>query len=521
MDIFLAYSRETGQLKESQALVRLMKEKSGIVLKKPLGAYLDFDRSDNPSPDPIMGSLLPMVPAKAPVLLVPVVDKGRFLKFLEQTPWKINAPKDGVYSVDVPFPPGKVCLRFENGYVYIAPGEKTLAEDSVLLTPANVFDDGMKSIASVTLHVDRVPKQLRQTALALLENQARGYASQNPLTGEAQRKLPSLVADHLVNFSTQFLKDGRDARFSVDMPNVRDVMDAELVIRPHPDTSFAKILTAMDAGPSLFGSFVEKKSALTTVVNLQVPQDIRNILPDVIEETWKQNIKSPNDKTEGSAYEGLYKSILPTVRRGRLDLGVFVVSPIPTTMTVLAGVKGVEGKTFGKEVGLATKDLPEHLRKLWKLNAIDIPGMYFHKVEPERTGPKGGPPSPGANPFGPYPTYLGFKDNGAFLGAGINALNELHKLNALSPKAAPLAYVSVDIRSFVEMTFSNRRDKDLVRRLFAINRPGYIRATLSSGSDLRLNTEVDFRFLRFYQESERAGGPSRPGPGRKKEGLRK
>jgi len=197
----------------------------GIDAKRPLGAYARLETDIKTSPF---------------VFMLPISDEKTFLAalktHLDVTPEK---GENGTLKAAVPII-NQVHMRFANDYLYIAPTAGDL-DAKKLVSPKTYFgkDDG--SFASLTVHIERVPADLRKFVFGQLEM---GLAEERKKSANAEsaaeKKLKGVMFDGLLGGGKGVLEDGKALSVKLFADPKTDEVSLEAALSAKSGTPTAK-----------------------------------------------------------------------------------------------------------------------------------------------------------------------------------------------------------------------------------------------------------------------------------------
>lgn len=395
----------------------------GIDPKKPFGAYAVLEKDVATSPF---------------VLMIPIADEEQFLKALEKhlniTPEKGD---EGTKKIPVPLV-GEAHLRFVNGYVYVSQKVKDL-DPKGLLKPATFFakDDG--AVASVIVHIDRIPADLRTFAFGQFEmgvNEERRKNADNE--SAAEKKLKNLIFDTMLAGAKGAIDDGKDLSVKLFADPKTDDITAEVAFSAKSGTVTAKNFASMGAKTSLPAGIVAAanpaaKGNLKLALTDGTKKEFAAAVDDLLAEALKQ---APADQEE--VLKALVAAVSPTLKSGELDAAASLVGPNAKGQVQLISALGVkDGKgieAFVKKViadyGAFIGDFVE-----FKFDVEKIGGFNLHKIELKQVDDKF------EKMFGTKTIWLATSD--ATLAVSIEPEGELIK-KGLKAKAVPVPVASAD-----------------------------------------------------------------------------
>ncbi|QJX00134.1 hypothetical protein [Frigoriglobus tundricola] len=307
----------------------------GIDPKKPTGAYATLTKDIEATPF---------------VILVPIADEEQFLKALKTrldvTPEKAD---DGTLKVAVPFI-NALHLRFTNGYLYVSQKVEGL-DAKALITPKAFFakDDG--AVASVVVHVDRVPDDLKtlflgQFELSVNEERKKSQSKQNAI----EKKSANLVVDAGIGAVKGLIEDGQELSVKVFADPKSDELSAEVTLTAKSGTATAKNITALGRKTSLPAGIVGAGAASVARgnVSVAVTDGMKKDYADLIDLMLAEALKNPPGGQEELAKQ-LVGAIGPTLKSGELDASSAFIGPdAKGQYQVIAAFAVKEGKGIEK-----------------------------------------------------------------------------------------------------------------------------------------------------------------------------
>ncbi|MFM8272342.1 MAG: hypothetical protein ACKODX_08385, partial [Gemmata sp.] len=208
----------------------------GIDPNKPLGAYATLEQDVATSPF---------------VVLIPITDRDQFLKALKT---RLDATTEkgesGTLRAAVPLV-GEVHFRFDGGYLFVSQRARDL--DPKALVPPKVFfanDDG--AAASLVLHVDRVPADLRAFLYGQFElgiNDDRKKNADNETA--AEKRLKNLVLDTVLAGLKGLTDDGKQLAVKLFVDPKADEITAEVTLSAAAGSPTARNFAALGKKTSL------------------------------------------------------------------------------------------------------------------------------------------------------------------------------------------------------------------------------------------------------------------------------
>lgn len=339
----------------------------GIDPKRPFGAYATLTGDVVNSPV---------------VVMVPIVDKDRFLQMLKDRVDIVPEKADGgTLSVNLPFVNIPVFLRFANDYLYVALKAKDL-DEKALISPKGFFaaDDG--AVASLLVRIDRVPDDVKTLLLGQLELQLnqelkKNGENQNPF----EKKLVGLVFDTLAGGAKTVLTDGKQLSAKVFIDPKTDELSAEVVLTAKDGTALTKTFAGLAGKTSLPAGIVAAANPLgQATVKVALADDakkrVAGLVDDLIEEVLKQ--AKPNDR---EAAKRVLTTLAPTLKAGELDAAVSMTGPnAKGHHTLMAALMVKDGKAIEQLAKDFAPFLPADAAEL-KFDVEKVGEFTLHRAE--------------------------------------------------------------------------------------------------------------------------------------------
>lgn len=284
----------------------------GVDPKKPIGAYVTVTKEVESSPF---------------VLMVPIADEERFLQMLkERAMVTVEKGPDGTHKILVPLI-NEMHLRFTNSYLFVSQKAKDL-DAKALVTPKAFFakDDG--AVASIQVHLDQIPADLRTLVLGQIEmglNEERKKNAENE--SPAERQLKGMVFDSLLGGFKGLTDDGKDLSIKLFADAKSDDLSAEVTLSAKNGSATAKNFAALGQKSSLPAGIVAStgaaargniKVAITDGMKKEYAAAIDALLADAVK-------KAPADQEELA--KAAVAAIAPTLKAGELDVAATLVGP--------------------------------------------------------------------------------------------------------------------------------------------------------------------------------------------------
>jgi hypothetical protein len=440
------------------------------------------------------------------VAMIPVADRKALFKFLKSFDLEPAKSDDGLYTVSPEFLPVEVYFRLHKGYAYITALSKGAVDKDTLLPASTVVPKGKGSLASATLHVDRIPKGVKQLILSRVELQAKRLQRQKPPNEtQAQEKVRVRLLNSLAETVSTIIKDGGElgARIAVDRKANR--VSTQFFLTGKEGTGLNKKIAALGEATSLFGGLSGAKAAATVRAHFALPDDLRKALGNLIDEGFK-DLKKEKNATKRALAEKLLKAIAPTVKAGEADALASLRGPNKAGLyTLVLAAKVKDGKDLEKAVrDVVTKATPESERDRIKFDAEKEGDVSIHRVTL-----KGALNKKARATFGDSPLYVAFRENAVFAAVGEDGLKAIKQAITAKAKAGPLVRVEVALARLAPAIISHTPDAKVKKALKdafpdASQEPGKITFSLAGGKALTARFTLDTSVLKFFAQVRQA-----------------
>jgi hypothetical protein len=355
--------------KQAAAFVRgLTDEKKGI------------EGVDPARPFGLYGSVTSNVIDSPVVLMVPIADERAFLDLLTS---KLSLdPKkgdDGAYQVKVPNVPVPVFFRFANKTAYVTLQSAKGIEAGKLIDPKDFFAGTDDAIASVRVHLDRVPDDVKKTVIGQFELKVADVKEQKQEDeSPAQRKLRLWALDRLTGAVQSVLTDGNEMAVRLLIDPKGDDLTAELTFTTKSGSELAKFLRGLGGQSAKAATLAGAKSPVAAVgLRLSLPEQVRKDLAPVIDALIAEAIDKAKEFDRQAAKMAL-DAAAPTLKSGELDAGL-VVTEDGGKLGLVAALGVVQGGGIEKTVKQFAPFAPEDKAK-FEFDVRKAGGLSLHKV---------------------------------------------------------------------------------------------------------------------------------------------
>lgn len=478
-----------GEAEKAKQLDELIKSKlgekglQGIETKKPIGLY------------GWVGAF--GIDSKA-VFMVPIADKKAFLDLLSDTlDAKPEKGGDDVYTMNVEKVPAPVYFRFANDYAYITARDKDVLDKDKLLAPAVVLPAGQVGTTALTVNVDEIPDDLKEKALAVIENHFAGLKDKE-MAGhtEAQKKLRDAAVDELSAHVKSLFNHGGETTLRLDLDRKAGELSLTASVAGKSDSPLANAIRNLGQIKSATAALVHAKSALRGELNVRLPEKLRALLPPALKDAEKQALAHAKNEKEREVLNTLIKGIMPTLKAAELDTAIDVQGPNDKGIyTILGGIKIKDPAALEKSMRETAARFP----KQFSLDAENVNGVGIHRLNEEKDLKPGARRTLGENPI-----YFAFRDNVLLLGAGDKGLSALKGALTATPATGKLMELQVALARLVPL-FDDPTQADVARKVFGDNKDGgRVRLTVEGGKALTLHLVVEAKLFDYVNRVEKA-----------------
>jgi hypothetical protein len=392
-------------------------------------------------------------------------------------------------------------MRFANDYLYIAPNASDL-DVKKLVSPKAYFgkDDG--SFASLALHIERVPADLRTFVFGQFElgvNEERKKNAERE--SAAEKKLKGVIFDSILGGAKGVLDDGKTLTLKLFADAKADEVSVEAVLTAKSGTATAKNFAALGEKKSLPAGIVAAAgpSAVRLGASATVTDGTQKEYAAAVRALLEQALKdAPADGKD--VFEALVAAVSPTLTGGNLDAAAALLPADAKGAHALVGAVAVkEGKgveTFVKKT-IEQYGMFIENEVVFKFDVETVGDFALHKVELKNA------PEKFEKVFGTSNIWLATSaDHIAF---SIEADGDvLRKALKAKPAAAPVLQVDIAAAQLLKVAQPDLKPdelKALLKDAFGDGAPAgkdTIRVTVTGGTALTAKATVKGKALRMF-----------------------
>ena len=316
------------------------------------------------------------------VVVLPVADEKAFLGLLTG---KLSLdPKkgaDGAYTLSVPNVPLPLYFRFANKSCYVTVGTPAAVEPGKLIAPRTLFaaDDG--GVLTVRVRLDRIPADLKKTALGQVELQladAKGKKDAGETPG--QSALKGWVLDRFAEAAAAVLTDGREVTVRLTADPKGDDLALDVGLTAAPNSPLAKTIAGLSgSGRTTRAAVPPAGETLATVgVTGSLGQKAKASLGPVVDTLLAELVANAKDADKVGA-KLVLDALAPTLKAGLVDVNLFVGGGDPGKLTVVAAAAVAGGKKIEETAKQLAPFVPAEAVK-FAFDQGSAGGLTLHKL---------------------------------------------------------------------------------------------------------------------------------------------
>jgi hypothetical protein len=445
--------------------------------------------------------------------MVPVADEKAFLALLENLNLKPQKGKDGLYTVQAEntLAPA-VYFRIANDYAYATVLNEAVIDRAALPSPAQVLPPGRRGVAVATVHVDRIPENIKQLALGQLGLRLADLRDRS-FKGEtkAENEFWKQAFEELAANVKAVLRDGRELTLRLDVDRTRHDLALDLTADAKPDSKLAANLAGLGQAKSRFAELLSPDAALQGLVRLTLSEGLREALRPVIDESIARTLDKAENQERREQAEQFFKSLRPTLDSGDVDAVAVLRAPAGGgPHTLLLGYKLKDGGAVDRAFHDVVKGLREGDRARIKLDADQAGAVKIHRLDVQKDFDE-----KARQAFGDNPLYLALGPDAALLVFGADGAATVKKALAARPGAAEPLRLEVSMARLAPAIAIDRKDSkgDAVkaaREAFGEDRDAdRVGLVLEGGKALRLRLSMKGQVLKFISLLDRTEQPEK------------
>ncbi len=460
----------------------------GIDTKRPLGLY---------------GTVNPGLTDSTAVVLVPIADEKAVLGLLENFGFKAKKDEDDIYTIARDNLPLPVYARFANRYAYItAQNKESIAKDR-LLEPSRVLPAEGTGTVSALIRLDQIPDALKQIVIGQTELRLAEAQDRKDGETEAQHKAKVATVKQLSREITTLIRDGGELALRFDIDQKANRLAAEFSLTGKAKSKLATEIAELGGNQSLFGAVVSRDSAMSLLLHIALPAEVRKAIGPAIDEGFRQALEKEKDRTKREQGTKLFKALSPTLKAGELDAVFDLRGPDANQLyTLVAGLKVQDGAAIEEVIRSLVKDLPEADRAKIKLDAETAGAVKIHRIDAHKDFD-----ADARRALGENPVYFAVRTDAILLAGGANGLRALKEALTAQPKTVPPAQFAMSLGRMAPAIESKGHKAAIkaAQEAFGKNKEAdKIRITLEGGKALKARFTMDAQVLKFFSLQEKA-----------------
>lgn len=470
------------QADQGAKFIEAMAGKKGIIegidINKPIGFY---------------ASMTPAVVDSPMVVLIPIGDEKAFMNLLTGK-LNINPEKedDDVYSVTVPGVPPKVYFRFHKGYACATVLNKATLDAKNLIDPKDFFAKPETAIASVVVHVDRVPAEVRKTLLGQIELKLadeKAKAAKDPLEG----KIRDFTIDGSLSSLAMLLNEGKTASLKLNIDPKTDDIGLEFALSGQTGSDLNSLLAAASRKKAIAPQAATRDAIVSASVNLQVPESFKKKYGELVDQIIAAGLDNAKGNDRDIAKKVL-DAIEPSLKAGILEFGISLMPSSNGKHEILSALRVASGKGIESLAKELAPFIPADQVKI-KFDVEKLGSATLHEIVPPANDET-------EKIFGSSSLWLTTADDLLVLGFAPNSASA-KKLAAAEPQNTPIFSFETSVTRLipiVEPQTSPETIKVLIQEVYADGKPATkdtIKLTVNGGEQLSVGVSIKGRAAKF------------------------
>jgi hypothetical protein len=336
----------------------------GIHPDKPIGLYAFFK-------DDLINSSF--------VLLIPIADRDAFINELlkQRLGCSVDKQVDGLYRLRLPDDQpllgvgiDTLYVRFQQDYAYIARYAAD-TEPKRLIPARTFFQDSDGALLGIQLQLHHIAEDFKKFVVAELEMNIDEQLRREPPQDEVGKFVARWLTKHIVNLVQTTLLEAETVKVRLYVEPRQEQLRAEVSLTAKKGTLLARNFHRFAEHQSLAAGIVRAIGQKMNVagVHWELTPQARQEFADMVKKA-ADTLMQQAGPDEQEYVEGLFKAILPTLQRGKLDVAAALV-PIEgkkqhTLLAALVTQEGQRIETFLKTLAPI-------------LNAVDLADFSFDR----------------------------------------------------------------------------------------------------------------------------------------------
>ncbi|MFO0936938.1 MAG: hypothetical protein U0798_10535 [Gemmataceae bacterium] len=437
------------------------------------------------------------------VLLLPVVDEKAVLALLKDKA-NLKLSKDGeVYETTIPKVPTPVFMKFSDGYLHVTVGNKATLDR--VLDPKTFFAESASitgsTLASVAVHLDRIPADVKKVVLGQVEFQMQKQKDQlkKDEPSAAKRAINGYALDAAPAFLKTVLDDGQSLSVAFNLEPSRDDVSLVVKLTPKPRSALAASMERAGQKVSVTsGRMTGVSPILAATVNIALTDKWKDKLVPVVDDILNE-ADSNVDPAFGEFLKKMLAGVEPTMKSGDIDLALMLSAQSEEGKQQLHGfiktkkiIDLVEAyKDFAK---ILPASIIESKFETAKVNDLSIHSLTFHE-NPEKL----------EHLFNSKTMYLGVRDDLFSFGFEPEG-KTLKTALAATPGSKSVASFEVAVARFMLMIADNpdkkSRFEKKIKEIYGSSdtkNADTVKLDITSGDSVTIRLTTKGKTLRVFQ----------------------
>lgn len=337
----------------------------GVDLNKPIGGYAVF------TPDMVDSQF---------IVMLPVADEKAFVGLLQnQLSLDPKDEGDGIYKLEVPNLPPPIFFRVHEGYACFTVLDARHLKPKSLIDPKAFFAGKDDALASIQLHIDRIPPEFRKVALAQLELKLNDKSAHLKDGDASNRFSHYLATEGAMRAAICFFSEGKTLTVNFDIKPKSDDLALSATLVAKDGSDFEKVLKSLANKPALAAiAAIAENPVVSVMLNAGVPNSMKKELATRIDEVINEAAKNAGGDRE--TVEKILDAFAPTLKAGDYEIGVAVTgTPRDGKLRLVAASRATEGKQVEKVAREFAAFIPEDTAK-FEFDLAKTDNGSIHKV---------------------------------------------------------------------------------------------------------------------------------------------
>lgn len=446
----------------------------GIDPERPIGAYaiIQPDLAESPG-----------------IIILPLRSEERFLKMLKDRLEYSGQDKNGIHTFAIPGISEKLYFRIKEKYAYLSYLSSAL-ELSQLPSPGTFFTKPDGSIASVVVHFDRIPHELKtlvigQVELRLHEAQAQGNS-------KVEQTIHDLVTDAAAAAVKSLIADTQKFQFRLFVDPKSDMIRIESQLQARFEGGLSRTISDLGHAISrpramVFTNPASFRVALAAGIPASYRERFHQLLDRVVEEGLKE---IPQESRP--LVQRLVDAILPTLKMETYEASAAMVarSKPHQTLTTLAAIRMKDTQPLLELLKFLALVIPQPVAE-FAFDQEKRHGFVVHHIR--------------LDPQGKKPLRLWLAASGEYLiittGESPEPLAQALAAQAAPSPAFELVADPTRLADVVLSDPSKSHFRELVRKIYGDTTPGpdQIQLTVTGGDTLTMTFQSQGKTLKLLR----------------------